>query len=594
MKKLLFSLIIFIAVFMFGCNKNKTCTIDVENVDVLVGESYELSLNTNVKNPHFVYEIDNNIIEIKDDVIYAKEIGIANVDVSVKNHEGKASFVVRVCQEGLTIFGLHEQVILEHQQLDLVRFGVDEEEHITWRSSNIDVARVSNGEVIPNGLGKTTVTAKTDIYSATFELEIIRPMPSDVETKTELRFEESSKYSIEYNVLPEYALQDVKIISSNDNLIVNDDNTIIASKKGSATLSISPLSNDSIVKVVNVEIFENKAPVFEYTDDYQEELEINYNDKEALLSGIKAIDNVDGDITDKIEFDNNLICTYGRQEITLKVKDNSGNVSTMNRIVDVKWNYHTKFIGHSGSYYGVPNTEAAFLYAAKNLHYQALECDLQVTKDGVYVTNHDSFIDDFVISEHTYAELQEITLTRTNSGYIKSLGLDTTEKYESKVCTLERYLEICKTYGCEAVIEIKGSSPGLSSSSQAGMQKLVDFVKEKGMWDDTIFLTSTVACLKWLRNNGYNDVRCQYLVSSCESQDVLNTCIEYNFDLSTNVTYGGPNSDEWLQKYHDAGLEISVWTFDVYTKYEVGQAWIDKGVEYITCDWYVMEEMNLK
>ena len=150
MKKLLFSLIIFIAVFMFGCNKNKTCTIDVENVDVLVGESYELSLNTNVKNPHFVYEIDNNIIEIKDDVIYAKEIGIANVDVSVKNHEGKASFVVRVCQEGLTIFGLHEQVILEHQQLDLVRFGVDEEEHITWRSSNIDVARVSNGEVIPN------------------------------------------------------------------------------------------------------------------------------------------------------------------------------------------------------------------------------------------------------------------------------------------------------------------------------------------------------------------------------------------------------------------------------------------------------------
>ena len=593
MKKLLFSLFVFAIIILVGCS-NKTCTIEVNNVDVLVGENYKLDINTNVKNPHFVYEIENDIIEIKDDIIYAKELGFANVNVSVKNHEGKASFIVRVCQEGLTIFGLHEQVILEHQQLELVRFGVDEEEHITWRNSNIDVARISNGEVIPNGLGKTTVTAKTDIYSATFELEIIRPMPSDIDTKTELKFEESANYNIEYNVLPEYALQDVKITSSNDNLIVNNDNTIHANKQGNATLSISPLSNEDIVKVINVEIFANEAPVFEITDAYVEELEMNYNDKEALLSGIKVIDNVDGDITDKIEFDQSAICTYGLHEINLSVKDKSGNESTFKRTINVKWNYHTKFIGHSGSYYGVPNTEAAFLYAAKNLHYQALECDLQVTKDGVYVTNHDSFIGDFVISEHTYAELQEITLTHKNTGYIKSLGLDNTEIYESKVCTLERYLEICKTYGCEAVIEIKGSSPGLSSSSQTGMQRLVDFVKDKGMWEDTIFLTSTVACLKWLRNNGYNDIRCQYLVSSCENQDVLNTCIEYNFDLSTNVTYGGPNSDEWLKKYHDAGLEISVWTFDIYTNYEVGQEWIDKGVEYITCDWYVMEEMNLK
>ena len=594
MKKVLFILFLLAIFSLCGCNNKKDCIIEAEDMDIMIGEATALNISTNVKKAKFVYEIDNDILEIKDNVVYPNKIGIANVTIKIKNYETSKTIRIRVCEEGLTIFGSHQQVILQHQQLELVKFGLEEDEHITWRSSNIEVARISNGEVIPNGLGKTTVTAKSDLFIATFELEIIRPNATDIATLTELKFEENSKYSIEYNVLPEYALQDVVIISSNDNLIVNDDNTIYANKQGSASLSISPLSNLDFVKTINVEIYESKAPVFEKTEDYTEELEINYNDKEALLSGLKVIDNVDGDITDKIEFDKNLICTYGKHEITLTVKDNSGNESKFVRNIDVKWNYHTKFIGHSGSYYGVPNTEAAFLYAAKVLHYQALECDLQVTKDGVYVTNHDSFIGDFVISEHTYAELQEITLSRTNSGYIKSLGLDDTVKYESKVCTLERYLEICKTYGCEAVIEIKGSSPGLSSSSQAGMQKLVNFVKEKGMWDDTIFLTSAVACLKWLRNNGYNDVRCQYLVSSCESQDVLNTCIEYNFDLSTNVTYGGPNSDEWLQKYHDAGLEISVWTFDIYTNYEVGQEWIDKGVEYITCDWYVMEEMNLK
>ena len=594
MKKVLFILFLLAIFTLCGCSNKKDCIIDVEDMDIMIGEPCALNIATNVKKAKFVYKIDNDILEIKDNVVYPNKIGIANVTIKIKNYETSKTIRIRVCEEGLTIFGSHQQVILQHQQLELVKFGLEEDEHVTWRSSNIEVARISNGEVIPNGLGKTTVTAKTDLFIATFELEIIRPNATDIDTLTELKFEENAKYSIEYNVLPEYALQDVIITSSNDNLIVNDDNTIYANKQGSASLSISPLSNLDFVKTINVEIYESKAPVFEKTEDYAEELEINYNDKEALLSGLKVIDNVDGDITDKIEFDKNLICTYGKHEITLTVKDSSGNESKFVRNIDVKWNYHTKFIGHSGSYYGVPNTEAAFLYAAKVLHYQALECDLQVTKDGVYVTNHDSFIGDFVISEHTYAELQEITLTRTNSGYIKSLGLDDTVKYESKVCTLERYLEICKTYGCEAVIEIKGSSPGLSSSSQAGMQKLVNFVKEKGMWDDTIFLTSTVACLKWLRNNGYNDVRCQYLVSSCESQEVLNTCIEYNFDLSTNVTYGGPNSDEWLQKYHDAGLEISVWTFDIYTNYEVGQQWIDKGVEYITCDWYVMEEMNLK
>ncbi|MBO7079202.1 MAG: hypothetical protein J6W64_05280, partial [Bacilli bacterium] len=440
MKKVLFILFLLAIFSLCGCNNKKDCIIEAEDMDIMIGEATALNISTNVKKAKFVYEIDNDILEIKDNVVYPNKIGIANVTIKIKNYETSKTIRIRVCEEGLTIFGSHQQVILQHQQLELVKFGLEEDEHITWRSSNIEVARISNGEVIPNGLGKTTVTAKSDLFIATFELEIIRPNATDIATLTELKFEENSKYSIEYNVLPEYALQDVVIISSNDNLIVNDDNTIYANKQGSASLSIRPLSNLDFVKTINVEIYESKAPVFEKTEDYTEELEINYNDKEALLSGLKVIDNVDGDITDKIEFDKNLICTYGKHEITLTVKDNSGNESKFVRNIDVKWNYHTKFIGHSGSYYGVPNTEAAFLYAAKVLHYQALECDLQVTKDGVYVTNHDSFIGDFVISEHTYAELQEITLSRTNSGYIKSLGLDDTVKYESKVCTLERYL----------------------------------------------------------------------------------------------------------------------------------------------------------
>ena len=587
--------IIILSLLLIGCKKD--IQISCEDIDVMIGEEYEISPNANQKNVKYEYSTTSDIIEINGNKVKGIKIGIGEVEISAKGSKEKCVIRVRVCDEGLTIFGNTEQTIEHSQQLDLVRFGVDEEEKVVWRSSDVEKARVSKGEVQALGLGEVTITAKTNIYTATFTINIIRPIPERIDAVSEMDVEDKAYYNINYEVFPNYSSQDIRMEVNNNNVEVLDNNRIYIASRGNSkecVLKLISSVNEEVVKEIKIHLHENEAPKFLEKSDYQETIVVNYNDDSDLLTGLEVVDNVDGDIKDKVEYDKSLLCEFGLHEITLKVKDIAGNVSTFTRNVEVKWLYHTKFIGHSGSYYGVPNTEEAFLYAAKELHYQALECDLQVTSDGVYITNHDSYIGDVVISEHTYAEVSQIELTRTNSGYIKSLGLDDTKEYKSHICTLERYLEICKQYHCEAVIEIKGSSPGLSSSSQSGMQKLVDFVKDHDMWEDTIFLTSTVACLKWLRNNGYDDVRCQYLVSSCESQSVLDTCIQYNFDLSTNVTYGGPNSDEWLQKYHDAGLEISVWTFDVYTNYDVGQQWIDKGVEYITCDWYVMEEMNLK
>ena len=588
--------IIFILLFSFlllGCSND--AEIECDNIDVMIGESVSIKPKSS-KKLKYQYKASSDIIEINDNNIIGKEIGETELEISAKGAKS-IKIRVRVCNEGLTIFGNHTQTIEHSQQLELVRFFVGEEDKVVWRSSDSEKARVLKGKVEALALGEVTISAKTDAYQTSFVINIVRPIPEEIKAVDEMDVEDNAYYDISYEVFPNYSLQDIRMEVSNQNVEILEGNKIYIASKGDSKeclLKLISSVNEEVVKEIKIHLHENEAPKFLEKSDYKETLVVNYNDDSDLLSGLDVVDNLDGDIKDKVEYDKSLLCSFGIKDITLSVKDNAGNVSTFTRKIEVKWLYHTKFIGHSGSYYGVPNTEEAFLYAAKELHYQALECDLQVTSDGVYITNHDSYIGDVVISQHTYAEVSQIELTRTNSGYIKSLGLDDTTIYKSHVCTLERYLEICKEYHCEAVIEIKGSSPGLSSSSQSGMQKLVDFVKEHGMWEDTIFLTSTVACLKWLRNNGYNDVRCQYLVSSCESQDVLNTCIEYNFDLSTNVTYGGPNSDEWLQKYHDAGLEISVWTFDVYTNYDVGQQWIDKGVEYITCDWYVMEEMNLK
>ena len=114
------------------------------------------------------------------------------------------------------------------------------------------------------------------------------------------------------------------------------------------------------------------------------------------------------------------------------------------------------------------------------------------------------------------------------------------------------------------------------------------------MINQIIFLTSQYECLAWTRRNGYDFIPCQYLVSTCEDQTYLNRCIEYKFDISFNVRDGVKNSDEWIKKYKDAGIKIATYTFEQYASYDEVQKWIDKGVDYVTCDWQGTQEITVK
>ena len=580
---------------LVGCaSKNEECTLLCDDINVLVGETIKIDPSSNVKNAKYSYELkEGTSITLNNDSVYAKELGTSIVTIKVKGYSNTLDIRVRVCDEGLTIFGENKLVIENETELELVRFGVGEEDKIVWRSSNSEVAHVVKGKVTGVGLGNVTITAKSDVYQATFDLEVIRPTATVLEVEDSLKLDCDGTYEIKYNVEPFYALKDIKLESDNNAIRINNDNTITALSTGNCVLKVTSLSNQELVKEINVSVLSKEAPVFTKNSSYEEVLTINYGQQSKILEGLSVNDNADGDVKDNVTFNKELLYAYGERTVVLTAKDKAGNESTFERIVNVVWGYHTKFIGHSGSYYGVPNTEEAFLYAARDLHYQALECDLQMTKDLVYVTNHDSTLNDLVISNTNYEDLVKIEQTLTNGGLPKELGLSKVDKYTGHICTLERYLEICKEYGCEAIIEIKGSAPGLTSYSQERVPDLIEFVKKCGMYDDTIFLTSTKSVLTAIRKID-KTIRCQYLVNSADSQEVLDFCIENNFDLSTNVTYGGSNTKEWLDKYHEAGLEISVWTFSRYNSYKDVQEWIDKGVEYVTCDWHVMSELDLK
>ncbi len=311
-----------------------------------------------------------------------------------------------------------------------------------------------------------------------------------------------------------------------------------------------------------------------------------------VLSGVSAEDNIDGDLTSQIIVKGTVdVNNYGTYVLEYVVTDAAGNEATATRTVEVVWGYATDFIGHTGCYYGIANTEEAFIYAAGTLKYQALESDLKSTKDGVFVMCHDDTWGGYTIANTNWNVLKDVEVTQTRTaGYAKD-ELPGTGTYTSKICSFDRYLEICKEYNVKAVIELK-SSPGITNSDQSNMPKLMQAIKDKDMLDEVIFLGSQYNCLIWVKQNGYENIPCQYLVNSCESETALNRCITYGLDISINVTGNYSNSDEWLAKYKAAGCEISTYTFTQYVNYDVVQTWIDKGVDYVTVDWQNMAKLT--
>ena len=406
---------------------------------------------------------------------------------------------------------------------------------------------------------------------------------------------------LKWKVLPSEASQKVDISSLDDTVaMVLDDGTVVALGEGNTYIVLKTLDGSNVEYKIEIYVYEKQEvadtekPEFVLASGTTSKVELNWNTKFDPLAGVTAKDNVDGDLTKNIkvthEVDNK---TYGTYEVKYEVTDKAGNVAEMTRTVEVVWNYGIEFIGHAGSYYGLMNSEEAILYAIQVLKYQAVEVDLKQTSDGVFVLCHDDTFAGYTLASTSWSVLKDVTRTASRSGgYPSQNGSVTKDSYTTGLCTLERYLEICKQYGVKAVIELK-SSAGITNSDQSRMKALMNVIEKCGMRDKTIFLASQYNCLIWTRNNGYSDIECQYLVNSCESDTYLERCKQYDFTISINVTGSYSNSDEWLAKYQDAGIKISTYTYTQWVDYSTVQEWINKGVNYVTCDWHLMDKLTL-
>lgn len=295
------------------------------------------------------------------------------------------------------------------------------------------------------------------------------------------------------------------------------------------------------------------------------------------------------DIVEEYEFESEIVLPephYRNGFLFSKwIEDVPTNMPAENLVIHAKYSMDPDyegvlFIGHAGCYSGIMNTETAFINAAIEKGYQAIECDVKQTKDGVFVVCHDDTFNGIAIAQTNYEDLKDVPYTTTRGGI----------SYTSTICTLERYLEICKEYDLYAVIELKYSA-GINNNDQSRMPALMAEIAKMDMTNQVIFLASQYKCLEWVRNNGYDDIQCQYLVNSADSETVYNRCVEWNFDVSFNIA--STNTKEWIDRYHDAGLKVSSYTFNQYQDAATLQKWIDLGVDYVTCDKLVEGDVTL-
>lgn len=221
----------------------------------------------------------------------------------------------------------------------------------------------------------------------------------------------------------------------------------------------------------------------------------------------------------------------------------ANNISTEN----------VSLIAHRGFSAKAPeNTEASFIEAGK-AGFFAAECDIQLSKDNVWVVNHNADIDKMTdgtgkISDLTYNEISKFTVD--NGYHLK-------EHMGQHLITLDRYLEICNEYNIVPQIEVKEGNYTCLEDILTALDKF------DGMREKAIIISFDGVILEKLRNLDEN-IQLWYLTQKIEDK-TLRLAKLNNYTIAFNHK----NCDEnMVQKAQEQNINLSCWTVDSVKTYE--------------------------
>lgn len=231
--------------------------------------------------------------------------------------------------------------------------------------------------------------------------------------------------------------------------------------------------------------------------------------------------------------------------------------SNIKNTKEIKLTAHRGFSGVAPE-----NTIVAFEKAAE-YNFFAAECDVHLTKDGVWVIYHDDNIFRLTngyknIADATYDELQE---------YVIDNGVNVEQYPNQKIPTLEEFLVVCKDMKIVPQIEIK-------NGSKDKLLEILNLLDKYDLRKQAIIISFNIEAIKTIRELD-EKIEIWYLVEEITDTEI-NECVNNNFALAFNHK---KNDEEIIKKAKNKNIKLCAWTVDELEKIE---KLYDMGVKYIT------------
>lgn len=231
--------------------------------------------------------------------------------------------------------------------------------------------------------------------------------------------------------------------------------------------------------------------------------------------------------------------------------------SNFKNIEDIKLTAHRGFSGVAPE-----NTIVAFEKAGE-YNFFAAECDVHLTKDGVWVIYHDDNIFRLTngyknIEDASYDELQE---------YVIDNGVNVEQYPNQKIPTLEEFLVVCKDMKIVPQIEIK-------NGSKDKLLEILNLLDKYDLRNQAIIISFNVEAIKTIRDLD-EKIEIWYLVEEITDNEI-NECVNNNFALAFNHK---KNDEEIIKNAKNKNIKLCAWTVDDLEKIE---QLYNMGVKYIT------------
>lgn len=198
------------------------------------------------------------------------------------------------------------------------------------------------------------------------------------------------------------------------------------------------------------------------------------------------------------------------------------------------------------------NSSEAFIKAGES-NFFAAECDIQLSKDNVWVVNHNDSIDHMTdgkgkISEMTYDEILEYFID--NGNHWKDFA-------KQQLITLEDYLAICDEYEIIPQIEIK-------EGNYHCLDKVLSALDQyDGMREKAIIISFDGVILEKIRNLDEN-IEIWYLTHEITEKTISLAKLN-NYAIAFNCK---KYDADMLKKAQNENIKLASWTVDSLSVYE--------------------------